>query len=118
MQLALTLLVGLLLGAGGVWWLLTPPHRKEVQYLRDELATAQDRLLGAWKEGAVIPTREQVAPVQPTEVEPLPMEFLKLATDYESAEGQSAAETFIRQKRAQGWSLERIKQALDAEPGT
>lgn len=111
MTQTLTLLAGLLIGAGGVWFL----YRPQLQYLRDELATAQDRLLGAWKEGAVIPTREQATPSQPTEVEPLPMEYLKLAADYESAEGQSEAEKFIRQKRAQGWSLERVKQALDGD---
>ena len=108
----LCFLGGLLVGAGSLWWL----QRQHIQYLTDELATATDRLYGAWKDGAVIPTREQVKPPEPQKrPEPLDDELLHLVMDYQSAEGQQDAETFIRQKAAMGWGVERIREALNAQ---
>lgn len=109
MTILLVFLGGILCGYGALWL----ASRQHVQYLRDELTTAQDRLYGAWKEGAVIPTKEQVTPVKRAPIDPLPEEYRALVTDFGSAEAQSDVEDFIRQKRNQGWGLERIKQAID-----
>ena len=102
-----------LMGALWVFWMT----RKEIQYLRDELTTAQDRLLGAWKEGAVIPTKEQVSPVPKQVIDPLPQDYRQLVGEYSSAEAQSDVEEFIRQKRNLGWGIERIREAMDQSVG-
>lgn len=104
---------GVLLGALGLWLLSRP----QLQYLKDELATTQDRLYGAWKEGAVIPTRDQVKTPEPSSrPEPLPDELLALVHDYASPEGQAEAEATIRQKLALGWGMERIASELNRLP--
>ena len=110
MTYALVLLLGLILGVVALWLL----QRPQIQYLKDELTTAQDRLYGAWKEGAVVPTREQVkAPEAPSKPEPLPDELLALVMDYSSPEGQAEAEATIRQKMSLGWGYERIREELN-----
>ena len=113
MTYALVLVAGLILGAAGLWFL----QRPQIQYLKDELTTAQDRLYGAWKEGAMIPTKEQVRPPEPlAKPDPLPEELFHLVMDYGSAEGQQDAEAFIRKKMALGWGPERIRDELNRLP--
>lgn len=112
MTYALTLLAGLALGALGLWLI----QRPQIQYLKDELTTAQDRLYGAWKEGAAVPTRDQVkTPEPPSKPDPLPDELLALVMDYSSPEGQQEAEATIRQKLSLGWGYERIREELNRQ---
>lgn len=109
MTYVLTLLLGLALGGWSLWWL----QRKEIQYLRDELTTAQDRLYHAWRDGASIPSREQVAPPKATPLVPLPDDLQPLVSAFASPEAQADTDTFIRQKLAQGWGSDRIREALE-----
>ena len=109
MTILLAFLAGLVCGYAALWF----AQRGQLQYLKDELTTAQDRLLGAWKEGAVIPTKEQVTPVKREPIDPLPPEYRQMVSDFSSAEAQSDVEDFIRQKRALGWSTARIREAID-----
>lgn len=88
MVIALFLLLGLVAGAGGTWWV----QRNELRYLRAELRIAQDRLVHAWHQQAIIPPR-------PTEVKPveaLPQELQHFVDDWESPESRAAMETRLR----------------------
>jgi hypothetical protein len=97
---AASLLVGLCLGALGVWWL----QRQELVYLRAELKVATDRLVHAWKEGAVISPR----PVETVPVAPLPPELLDAVNEWESPESRLAEEAAFREKLAHGWGVKAI----------
>lgn len=108
---ALCLLVGLLLGASGCWWL----QRAEIRYLRDELRIASDRLLHAWRDDkAVIPPRP--VPVEPPK--PLPPELADMVAEWESPEAQAAMETKLRGLYFdRGWGVQAIlRQAEDEHP--
>lgn len=100
--------LGLLLGAGLVWL----SRDREMAYLRTELATAHDRLLHAWKEGAVIPPR-------PTEIEPppkLPGELQAVVDEWESAEARQAMELKLRRMHfEQGQGVQAILRTLENE---
>lgn len=81
--------------------------------LRSELVTAQDRLLSAWKEGTVIPTRpaEQTPPPDP--LEPVLQEYVD---QFESAEGRQAAEESIRSMASHGMTVQQIWSHLENAP--
>ena len=88
MVTALFLLLGLLAGAAGTWWV----QRNELTYLRDELRVAQDRLLHAWHKEAIIPPRPQE--IEP--VKPLPPELQAVVNDWDSPESRAAMDTKLR----------------------
>jgi len=107
-MVAAALLVGLLAGALGTWWV----QRTEIRYLRDELRVAQDRLLHAWHDKAIIPPRPQE--VKPPE--PLPPELMDLVKDFESPEGQAAMEAKLRSMHfGQGRSVGAILRQMEDE---
>lgn len=86
---AIVLALGLAAGALGVWLL----QREELTYLRKELAIAQDRLVHAWKEGAVIAPR----PAEPIKApDPLPQELRDCVNEWESPEARAAEEAKLR----------------------
>lgn len=106
MWYALSLGVGVLLGAGGMWFALRP----QIAYFRDEMVTAQDRLFAAWSEGKVIPPREAVQDTP--EEEPLPDWAYAVIGDYDSVPGKLAAEGYVRQKLKAGWAKVKILEGL------
>lgn len=89
-MLTVALLAGLILGAGGCWFL----QRAELVYLRKELAIAQDRLLHAWRdEKAVIPAR----PSEPTKMLPLPKELQEAVDEWDDPETKAAIASKLRE---------------------
>lgn len=109
MSISVALALGLLLGIAGTHYV----HRGELSYLRKELATAQDRLLAAWRdEGAVIPPR----PVEPVKVEPLPEQLRAWVNNWESPESKAIEESRIRHLMHQGLGVEAIIAKLEG-PG-
>lgn len=101
------LIVGVLLGFG-----LALPG---LLYLARELRVAQDRLLTAWKEGAVVPPRED-APKQNPPLPPLPTPLQPFVDQWEAPASREAEEARIRQWLAQGWSVERLVKHLADPP--
>lgn len=106
MWYALTLGVGVVIGGAGVWLL----QRQQIQYFRDEMVTAQDRLFGAWSEGKVIPPREAVEEQEPPK--PLPEWALAVIGDFDSVQGKLQSEGYIRQKLDAGWGKQKILEGL------
>ena len=101
------LIVGVLLG-----FALAVPG---LVYLARELRIAQDRLLTAWKEGAVVPPRED-KPTQNPPLEPLPPQLQPFVDQWESPASRESEEARIRQWLAQGWSIERLVKHLADPP--
>ena len=84
------------IGAVGTWFL----QRQEIRYLRSEHQKATDRLVAAWKDGAVVPTREAIEPVEPTpDLSPGVRRFIE---DFESAEGRATVEARARELQSMG----------------
>ena len=97
------------IGAAAVWFM----QREEIKYLRGENQKATDRLVAAWKEGAVVPTREAVEPAEPTpDLSPGVMRYIM---DMESAEGQMMVEQRARELQASGWEEGAILMTLHRE---
>jgi hypothetical protein len=83
----------------------------ELAYYRKELATAQDRLVHAWREDrAVIPPRP--VPVEPPK--PLPPELRDAVNDWESPEARATAEANLRSLYFdKGWGVMAILRHLE-----
>lgn len=88
----LGLLVGALLVAGAGWPLLGY-LRQELVYYRRELATAQDRLLYAWRDDKVVPAPR---PIDAVPEKPLPPELMDVVNEWESPDARAAAEKQLR----------------------
>lgn len=103
------LLLGLLLGGLGVWFL----QRQELAYLRAELRIAQDRLLHAWRDDrAVIPPR----PVEVEPQKPLPPELQELVNEWESPQARADLETRLRGLYFdKGWGVQAILKQQENE---
>ena len=101
----LALLVGLVLGAAGVWWL----QRAELAFLRRELREATDRLLGAWQAGATIPPR----PIEAVPLPPLDPVLREAVEQWEDPESRAAEEQRVRTWLAAGWGPLRILKELE-----
>lgn len=88
LYVALGVVAGALMAAPTVVYLY-----RELAYYRKELATAQDRLVHAWREDkAIIPPR-------PVTIEPpkaLPHELAEAVKEWESPESRATAEASIR----------------------
>lgn len=116
MNLAVAFVLGLAAGAVACWWLQRPvvAHLKdELHWARQEIATATDRLLHAWREDkAVIPPRPP-EPVPPPE--PLPRELQAEVDQWESPESRAVLEQKIRAMLARGMQPAGILLALDNE---
>lgn len=78
-----------------------------------ELRLTQDRLYGAWKDGAVIPPRPTEAPEM--QLPPLPDGLQALVTEWESPDSQLAVEATIRRMLAQGQTAAQIFNHYAAE---
>ncbi|HUT59728.1 MAG TPA: hypothetical protein VNA25_17920 [Phycisphaerae bacterium] len=115
-------MMGVLLYAAGVgtgifaiWLASRAPlaaQRDVIKYLQDELRVAQDRLLSAWKEEAVIPPRD-AAPTSQAFVA-LPHELQELVDDWESAESRMVMAAKFRVKMAGGLSPAEILREEEA----
>ncbi len=101
MELAITLAVGLIVGAAATWLLM----REDLTYLRDELRVAHAQIAHAvMSEGAQIPARlEEVEPLKP-----LDSEYQACIQQWEGAENQVIEEAKIRNWIGQGWAKESI----------
>ena len=97
------------IGAGAVWFL----QREEIRYLRREHQKSTDRLVAAWKDGAVVPTREAIEPVPPTP--DLSAGVMKFISDFESAEGRATVEARARELQAMGSQEGEILMTLQRE---
>jgi hypothetical protein len=105
--LAAAVLVGLIAGALGAWFV----QQGELRYLRRELSVAQDRLLHAWREDkATIPPRppEQLPPPPP-----LPPDLQEVVDDWEDPESRAVQESQIRQMMDAGWKTMAILKHLE-----
>ena len=109
----LSVALGFLVGAAMVYLMERPVRahlQSELAYYRQELVTAQDRLLHAWREDrAVIPPR----PVAVELPKPLPPELQDAVNEWESAEGRAAAEANLRSLYFEkGWGVPAILKHL------
>lgn len=105
----LAVLVGGVLLGWLAGWL---PHRAERTYLRAELRVAQERLLGAWQSGAVMPPRSDAPGPEP--VPALPGLLQGYVDDWENPESRAAQEAvFRKQYFEQGMSEKAIVLALE-----
>jgi len=84
-------------------------------YLVRELRVAQDRLLTAWREGAVVPPRAE-APTQNPPLAPLPAVLQPFVDHWEAPASREAEEAKIRRWLEDGWSPERIARHLADPP--
>lgn len=96
MEYAITLAVGLIVGALATWFI----QRTEIRYLRDELKVAHAQIAHAvMKEGAEIPARYE----EPEPLEPLDSEYQACITQWEDPESQAIEEAKIRGYIAEGY---------------
>ncbi len=101
MDLAVTLGIGLIVGAFAAWFI----QRDERVYLRDELKVAHAQIAHAvMQEGAQIPARYEA----PEPVEPLSKELQECVEQWEGAENQVTEEARIRQWLAEDRSIDSI----------
>ena len=101
MTLAVTLAIGLILGALATWLL----QHAELKYLRDELKVAHAQIAHAViHEGAEIPARYE----EPDPIEPLTSELQAVIDEWEDGESRVAVEAQIRNWMGQGWGIEAI----------
>jgi hypothetical protein len=80
----------------------------QVRWLRSELGTANDRLYGAWVEGAKIPSRPEPAPDAPTTEEILPDYLNPFIKRWESEEARARARAEIITMRSRGMTFDAI----------
>lgn len=101
MDLAITLALGLTLGAGATWAL----QRTHLAYLRDELKAAHAQIAHAViHDNAEIPARtEEIEPVKP-----LPKELQAIVDDWEEPESRAVEENKIRSYLAGGYGIPSI----------
>ena len=101
MELAVTLAIGLALGALGTWLL----QRAELKYLRAELKVAHAQIAHAViQEGATIPPRFE----EPEPAKPLSKKLQAVIDEWESADSRAIKEAEIRQYQAEGYGEEAI----------
>ena len=101
MELAVTLAIGLALGALATWLL----QRDERKYLRDELKVAHAQIAHAViQEGATMPPRFE----EPEPVKPLSKGLQGAIDEWESPESRAIEEAKIRHYQAEGWGEEAI----------
>lgn len=101
MDLAVTLGVGLVLGAIGTWFI----GRDDKNYLRDELKVAHAQIAHAViQEGAQIPARFEA----PEPVEPLTKELQECVEQWEDPENQAIEEAKIRRYQDEGYGIPAI----------
>lgn len=103
---ALWLLIGLVLGAGSVWWL----QRAELAALRKAREVAEDRLFYAWRDDKIVPAPRTVEAVAS---EPLAKELMEAINDFESLEGRAAMESRIRFLQERGMNTVGILRELE-----
>lgn len=77
-----------------------------VHYLKHELREAQDRLLGAWEVGKVIPQRSDEPPEMA--LPPLSPDLLAYLDEWESPESKLVVEASIRTMQAKGMTPTQI----------
>jgi hypothetical protein len=109
----LYLALGFIVGAAVVAVLGRPvlTHlQSELAYYRTELATAQDRLVHAWREDkAIIPAR----PVKVEPPKPLPPELQDAVNEWESPETRANQESYVRGLYFEkGWGVPAILKHL------
>ena len=109
--------LGFVAGAAMVYFFEQPVRahlQSELAYYRKELATAQDRLVHAWRDDkAVIPPR----PVAVEPPKPLPPELQDAVNEWESPEARSAAEAQLRSLYFEkGWGVPAILRHLQNTP--
>ncbi len=96
MELAISLAIGLIVGALATWLI----QRDERRYLREELKVAHAQIAHAvMSEGAQIPARYE----EPEPVEPLDSEYQACITQWEDPENQAIEEAKIRSYIAEGY---------------
>lgn len=96
--------IGFVLGAV-VWAPVFEYLRRELAYYRKELATAQDRLVHAWRDDkAIIPPR----PVEIRPPTPLPADLLEVVNEWESPETRAQVESQIREMYDKGHGVQAI----------
>ena len=96
MDIAIALAVGLIIGAGGVWFV----REREMWYLRKEASGATDRLVHAWRDdpNVVIPPRETEQVV----LEALPPDLKREVDQWEDPVVRAETEATIRSLMGQG----------------
>lgn len=110
---ALWLLLGLAIGLAVSWW-LTRHLRDELAFYRKELATAQDRLVYAWREDRAIPAPRPSEPMRAPEA--LPMELQAEVDQWESAETRAGVEAKIRELHfGRGLNVMGVLKAMENE---
>ena len=105
MTLAIVAVLGLLLGGTAIWFV----QRPRILYLERELRTATDRLVHAWKEGAVIPARE----VEEPEPVAIPKDLQEEIDQWDDPESKAVARAQIEQMLREGKSQALILRALE-----
>lgn len=100
----LSFLGGLLLGGTSVLLLYRPLFRG----LTRRAETAEDRLFGAWKEGAVIPNRDTVEVPSTEELPELHPMLKSLVSDWEDADVRADMELKFRSLGEEGWGAPAI----------
>ncbi|KKM65041.1 hypothetical protein LCGC14_1495270 [marine sediment metagenome] len=101
MELAITLAVGLALGALATWLL----QRGELKYLRSELRVTHAQIAHAvLSEGATVPPRFE----EPEPIEPLSKKLQAVIDEWEGADSRATEEAKIRSYLAEGYGEEAI----------
>lgn len=113
---ALLVTIGFAVGAAMVYLLLRPVRvhlERELAYYRKELATAQDRLLHAWRDDkAIIPPR----PLEIRAPEKLPVELQAVVDEWEDPESRAVMEQKVRNLHfARGLGVMGVLKALEDE---
>ncbi len=108
MELAVTLAIGLALGALATWLI----QRDELKYLRSELKVAHAQIAHAViQEGATVPPRYE----EPAPIEPLSEALRSVVNEWEGADSRATQEAKIRQWQAEGYGEEAILRQYGAK---
>ena len=113
MSIAIAGLIGAALGALAAWLARADTIgvlRAELERARKAEEVATDRLVHAWKEGAVVPPRPS-EPAPPPD--PLPGPLLEEINQWEDGEHRAMLEAHFRQEMARGKSVPAILLELD-----
>jgi flagellar biosynthesis/type III secretory pathway M-ring protein FliF/YscJ len=104
LRLVISLTVGLVLG-----WLMIFPLVRLLRHEREEARKAEqvatDRLLAAWRDGAVVPPRPSESVPPP---DPLPVELQEEINQWEDPEHRQALEMEFRTRLGQGLGVAAI----------